>query len=453
MRDAFAHWYFGFAQRVQGWDARAAVEELERLQWADPSEVEALRVERLRRLLRHCKQHVPFYREAFAESGFDPDELQSVADLVAVPFASKEEFRKDYRRFHAEGERRPVDTWNSSGSTGQPFTHSLDKNSTTRNTFAALIRARRWWGIEDGDREMSIWSVASDASGTWRGRWKAFKRRHSWMLRNILLVDCYDLDERQMRAYYERLLRFQPLSARCISSGLYRFCVLLEQFGLDGRALGIKNAIYTGEAFPDVQKEAVERILGCRAINEYGCSELGIMAFECPEGGIHLSHENHVFEFLKDGEPAAPGEPAELVVTNLNNFVAPYVRYRVGDLVVPSDRSCPCGRTMPLIESISGRTSSTIRTPSGVVVHGLFFAHLFDEQPAIDRFRVVQRTLHELRIEVTSNETLPREVLQDVERNCSKTMGEGVEVKVEQVADLGLVRSGKFQWLVSELDD
>ena len=70
-------------------------------------------------------------------------------------------------------------------------------------------------------------------------------------------------------------------------------------------------------------------------------AKLGVVAFECPSGGLHLSHENMVFEFLRDGRPAEPGEEASLIVTNLNSYVSPLLRYSVGDLVVPSEKTCP----------------------------------------------------------------------------------------------------------------
>jgi phenylacetate-CoA ligase len=235
-------------------------------------------------------------------------------------------------------------------------------------------------------------------------------------------------------------------------SGLYRFASLIDELGLDGTSLGIRHAIYTGEAFPETQRREVERILGCKTICEYGCTELGIIAFECSRGGLHLMHENLIFEFLKDGRPARAGEEAELVVTNLNNYVAPLIRYAVGDVVVPSDQACACGRSMPLIDAVTGRSHAQIRTPHGAVIHGLFFTHLFDEVPEVHRFRVVQRSLENLRLELTSTEQIGDDTRMSIRNAVSKVMGDNVEVEVVQVDDLPLTASGKFQWIVSELD-
>lgn len=439
-------------QRYRGWDYHEDLLELEALEYETAEVMQSYQTEKLRTLLTHCKTNVPFYREALAKIGFDPQALGGIDDLRKLPIVDKDRLRADYPLFFATETQRPFDRWASSGSTGQPFEFRLDRRSTTRNTFAALARGRRWWDLDVGIPEVMIWSGVRDVSGTLAGRFKALGRRASWRCKNILLIDTYDLDRTKVRAAYERVLRFRPVATRSISSGLYRFCELLEDLGLDGTRLGIRKAIYTGEAFPESQKNLVERVLDCKAICEYGCTELGIIAFECPEGGLHLFHENMIFEFLIDGRPAAVGEQAELVVTNLNDFVAPLIRYSVGDMVVPSDRRCSCGRSLPLIESIGGRAHAKIRTPSGGVIHGLFFSHLFDTIPAVHRFRVVQRSMHELRLELTSTQTIGGEELRSIEASVAKVMGAGVRVVAKQLDDLPLAGNGKFRWIVSELD-
>lgn len=441
-----------FAQRLRSWDYRADLAELEELETADPAFLQRYRLKKLRVLLTHCGERVPFYRDTFKKLGFDPRAVQSEQDLEALPIITKDVLREDYSRFFSDGNTRSYAEWMTSGSTGQPFPFRLDRRAITRNTFAALARGRRGWGIEYGTPELMVWSGVRDVSDTFSGRLRALTRRISWRLKNIHLVDTYDLDAAKVHAAYCELLRFQPVVTRSISSGLYRFCQLLEELGLDGRKLGIRHAIYTGEAFPAVQKQLVERVLGCETICEYGCSELGVLGFECPEHRIHLVHENHIFEYRQDGLRAQAGDEAELLVTNLSDFVAPLIRYAPGDLVVPSRASCRCGRRAPLIDSVAGRAHAAIRTPSGAVVHGLFFTHLFDDFPIVHRFRVIQKTLFAIRLELTSTEKIPNSALDTILRRVQEVMGQNVDVTVEQVADLPLARSGKFRWIVSEID-
>jgi phenylacetate-CoA ligase len=197
----------------------------------------------------------------------------------------------------------------------------------------------------------------------------------------------------------------------------------------------------------------VEEVLGCRTICEYGCSEVGIIAFECPHGGLHLSHESLICEFIKDGRPARPGEEAELVVTNLNDFATPLVRYAVGDTVVVSDAVCACGRTLPMIAAVGGRSHAVIVTPAGGTLNGLFFTHLFDTLPAIRQFRVIQERIDMLRIELYSAEAIPESTRSTIQSTVTKAMGDGVTIQISQVAELPLSHNGKFQWIVSHLNN
>ncbi len=452
MYERFAKFYADLIQRARGWDYRPALETLERLEAATPDEVEAYRRTRLRELLGHCGRNVPFYRREFARIGLDPERVNGVEDLAGLPVVDKSTLRSSYSDFLDERGAGSWDDWVTSGATGEPFAFRLDRESIASNTFATLARGRRWWGFEFGVREAMIWSGVRDVTGALQGALAALRRRWSYRLKNIVLIDVYTLDDAAIARAYRRLRRFRPRVLRAISSGLFRFCEGLEKQGLDGTRLGVRGAIYTGEGMTAAQRRLIERVLGCPTICEYGCGELGVIAFECPSGGLHLSHETMVFEFLCEGRAARPGEQANLVVTNLNSYVSPLVRYSVGDLVVPSEEPCDCGRPMPLLASVSGRAHDTIRTPSGRVIHALFFTHLFDELPEVHQFRVVQTRIDRLRIELRSSQTIDAAARSRIERAVRDAMGAEVQVDVEQVAALPVSANGKTPWIVSEID-
>lgn len=452
MNSLLARTYDQTVQRLRGWDYLSALQELEKLQWASSDEVRAYRLQKLLSLMEHCYEHVPFYRDHFKKLGITSSDIKREEDLRALPILDKQILRNDYQRFFATDKKRPFDIWASSGSTGEPFSFRLSRTSICFNTFAALARGKRWWSFEIGDPEGMIWSGVRDVSGTISGKLNAMKRRISWRLKNIQLVDIYDMDLAAIRAAFELFLRFRPRFLRCIASGLYRFCAGLEELGLDGHELGLEGLIYTGESLSRSQRDFIESSLGCKTISEYGCTELGIIAFECPAGGLHLSHDNFVLEFLTEGRIAKPGEPASLVVTNLSDFATPLVRYMVGDIVVPSDSSCACGRTLPLISEVCGRSHDTISTPDGRVVNGLYFTHLFDQLPAVHQFCVVQENLLQLRVELCSSDPIPQSVLDSVRAGVREVMGEEVELEVMQVSQLPVSESGKTPWIISNLD-
>lgn len=452
LRERLSKTWVDLVQAARGWDYRSALSALEESQWLPREQVEQKNLERLRDLLTHCKQSVPFYSNVMKKCGFEPDSLRSFDDLRALPVISKSDLRADYENFRSAADESPYDVWSSSGSTGEPFPFRLDRRSIRANTFAALARGRRWWGMDFGVREAMIWSGLSDLTGTASGRFAALKRRTSWSLKNITTLDVYLLDDTAIQRGFWAFSRSHPRLVRAIASGLLRFCVGLERLGLDGRQLGIEVAIYTGEGLTQAQRNCIETVLGCRTVSEYGCTELGIIAFECPQGGLHISHENLLVEFIVGGRPAEAGERAEMVITNLNDRIYPLVRYKIGDVAIPTTRYCACGRTLPLIEELGGRVHDSVQTPSGRTIHGLLFTHLFDRLPEVKQFRVIQSHIHALLIEIIVPRSSAASVCQAVEKAVRDSLGERMEVKVRAVDALPVAASGKTRWIVSELD-
>jgi phenylacetate-CoA ligase len=451
MTERMAKYYFDSVQRLRGWNYLPWLERLEELQWAPAQQVEDYRQGRLRSLLEHCHANVPFYQGEFRRLGLVPADIRSPADLKRLPKITKPMLRADYSRFFAAGGRQALDVWPSSGSSGEPFHFRRSKEGVAMNTYAPWSRGRRWWGMDFGAREAQIWAGARHVGGRLAARAAAIKRRVSWRMKNIKLIDVYHQDAASVRKTYVELLAFEASFMRAMASGLYRFCATLEELGLDGKALGVRAAIITGESLLRAQRGLIERVLGCKTVIEYGCTELGVIAFECPSGGLHLTHENHIFEFECDGRDAKPGERADLVITSLNERAVPLVRYAIGDIVVPTERACACGRTMPLISSVEGRTHDNIQTPAGQVVHAMFFTHMFDALPAVHQFRIVQESIDALRIELRGAGEIPARDKEFIRSAGEQAMGPGVKVEVVQVREMPVSSSGKQPWIISKL--
>ena len=441
-----------FIQAIRGWDSSQDLIELEKSQWLPLAEVQKINFNRLCVLLEHCQRNVPFYRDAMKASGFDLKNFRSLDDLRSLPLVTKSDLRRNYEQFRAEGNQGVYDVWSSSGSTGEPFSFIRDRRSIKANTFAALARGRRWWGMEYGLPEGMIWSGLSDLTGTVGGRFAALRRRISWSLKNVTLVDVYLLNDEAIQGAYQAFERSRPKGLRAIASGLLRFCDGIEKLGLDGRKLGIEIAIYTGEGLSNPQRQRIETILGCKTVSEYGCTELGIIAFECPEGGLHISHENLIVEYLVNGRPAQEGERGELVITNLNDRIYPLLRYKTGDIAVPTDRTCPCGRSLPLMKEMQGREHDFIQTPQGKTIHGLFFTHLFDQLQQVRQFRVIQKQLDQLSFEIVIAGEEKNRICSLVQTMAQDKLDEPMKVSVLAVDSIPVSSSGKTRWIISEVN-
>ena len=136
-------------------------------------------------------------------------------------------------------------------------------------------------------------------------------------------------------------------------------------------------AFVTGEQLYDEQRETISRVFGCSVANGYGSREAGFIAHECPDGGLHIMAEDVLVEIVDDGgTPQPPGAPGEIVITHLATGAFPIVRYRTGDVGALEPNACTCGRTLPLIKELHGRTTDFIVAHDGTVMHGLALVYV-----------------------------------------------------------------------------
>ena len=211
----------------------------------------------------------------------------------------------------------------------------------------------------------------------------------------------------------------------------------------------------SAQTLPETSRKLIEEAFGCKVFDKYGSREFSGIAYECEaHTGHHIVGEGYIVEILRDGEPARPGEVGEVVVTDLNNFCLPFIRYRIGDLAVAMDPDfeCPCGRGLPLLGSIEGRVQSIIQGTDGRYVPGTFFAHYLKEfDHAIQRFQVVQEREGAMTFRVVKGGRYSDDALQEILATFREYLGSDMQIDVEFVENIDMVRTGKRLASVSRL--
>jgi phenylacetate-CoA ligase len=202
----------------------------------------------------------------------------------------------------------------------------------------------------------------------------------------------------------------------------------------------------------------MEEAFGPSVFDTYGCREVMLIASECEaHDGLHVSMENLVVEILVDEDgkqrPAREGEAGTVVFTDLHNLGMPFIRYANGDIATRGpERRCSCGRTLPRIQSVQGRTSELLRDAAGTAVSGLALSFLFhDIAGAVRQFQAVQHKDRSVTINLVLNEELSKDALADVERHGARLLN-GVDVKVKTVRELPRNPAGKHRLVVIERD-
>lgn len=356
-------------------------------QWQSLDELHSIQLAKARRLLGHARQHVPYYQELFDQAGFDQESLTYMDQLAALPVLTKNIIQEQGDRLLSTA-FSPSEYYrnHTGGSTGEPLTfyHSWEYESWG---LADIWRNFFMCGYRPGERKVFFWGSDYDAT-----HHKGFRERilNDLLHENMVWINTFDLSEELLDRSVTLLRLFRPRFLVAYVSSATLLARYLKDHGITDIRL---RAIQTSaEVLTTAQRRLLEEVFGCQVFDRYGCREVGNIAHECDaHDGLHLLCENNYSEFLVDGRSTTQGETGLITVTNLNNLAMPFIRYQPGDLGRPSGRKCSCGRQLPLMEMVDGRSTDVIETPSGKLLHGEFFTHLFYKLKHIRQFQVVQQ--------------------------------------------------------------
>jgi phenylacetate-CoA ligase len=420
---------------------------LERSQWWSRGELEAYQAARIRAILLHAWDCVPFYRQRFEALGADRRDLERPEFLARVPALTKKEVIEACDAFVDTSTPRRLHWTTTGGSTGETVRFCHDRDSLG-NIKAREMRFHRWMGWLEGERVARLWGSPMERrqAYTWKNR---LLRR----IKNTLFLDGYDLRNEVMADYARRLLEFRPRVIIAFTSCLNILTEYLEQHGIGG--IRPRAILTTSSPLYPSYRARFEAFYGCPVFDEYGSREFGGMAFECEaHGGLHVSVEDLHIGVTRGGEAVGSGDPGELIVTGLFNRAFPLIRYPIGDIGRMLPGACPCGRGSPLIEILKGRSSELLMGPKGIPVLGEFFIDLFDGLPGeVRQFRVYQSGPTRLRVHLVTAgglAELKESSKAYVLRAIAAKFGEEMEVEFVHVDEIGPLPSGKHLLTVNE---
>lgn len=428
--------------------SRAYIRELDRTQWLPEAEIEQLQVERLKKLLFHAQEHCSFYRERFKAAGFSAERFSRLSDLQAIPPLTKREVQEHYREMLAEN--FPPDQMyenHTGGSTGTPLTFYQSREYQAWSS-ADIWRGFTMCGFQPGMRRAFLWGSDYDAKlhKTWRER-----IINDRIKGNVYWVNTFDVREADLVAAGEKLAHFKPHVIIGYVSSLTLFAKVMRSHNIQGiRPLGIQSS---AEILTPPQRALIEETFGAKVFDRYGCREVGNIAHECDHHeGLHLLAECNYTEFLRDGQPVAPGEVGMITVTNFHNYAMPLIRYQMGDMGRTTDRKPTCGRGLPLMDVVEGRSADVITTPSGKLLHGEFFTHLFYKLDGVRQFQVIQETRDQLTVKIEPMSTFNREeALHFLEETIHQHGDPAFKITLELVDKIPVASSGKFRFTLSRV--
>ncbi|MEO8027616.1 MAG: phenylacetate--CoA ligase family protein [Bryobacteraceae bacterium] len=439
-----ANLLFPLHERIKGHSTVRVRNALERSQWWSKERLEEFQRVRLRALVADAAAQVPYFRALFDERAIDPSAIRSVADLGRVPFLTKAIIRANsdgLRSATAHGLSR----FNTGGSSGEPLVFFIG-NDRVSHDVAAKWRATRWWDVDIGDPEIVVWGSPIELAKEDR-----IRRWRDKLLRTELLP-AFEMSETRLDGFLARIRAVRPKMLFGYPSALSHIARHAAKRAIRMDDLGIRVAFVTSERLYDDQRAAIGGVFGCRVANGYGGRDAGFIAHECPEGGMHLTAEDIVVETIgHDGAASRPGEAGEIVVTHLATRDYPFIRYRTGDIGMLDDSACRCGRGLPMLKEIQGRTTDFVVAQDGTVMHGLALVYVVRDLPGIESFKVIQESRDRTRVLLVRGAEFQAKSVQDIIDGFKRRLGRSVAVEVELVGQLPAEKSGKFRYIVSNV--
>ena len=436
---------FPLHERMKRHTSVAVRRGLEVTQWWSEDELRALQLDRLRALLIDVGRNVPYYRGLFRDHGFDPASVGSLSDLERLPLLTKSLIRahtEELKHAQAQGLSR----FNTGGSSGEPLVFFIG-NKRVSHDVAAKWRATRWWGVDIGDPEIVVWGSPIELGSQDRVRLLRDK------LMRTQLLPAFEMTETKLDAMVARIRRTRPRMLFGYPSALSYIARHAQQRGQRMDDLDIRVTFVTSERLYDDQRATISQVFGCPVANGYGGRDAGFIAHECPSGGMHLTAEDVLVELLDAaGQPVPAGHAGEIVITHLATRDFPFIRYRTGDVAVMDPGRCACGRGLPMLKEIQGRSTDFVVAADGTVMHGLALIYILRDLPGLRRFKIVQhsRTYTQVLLQPDAGFDAERQ-LPVIVQGFKRRLGAQVQVQVEVCGELPAERSGKFRYVVSHV--
>ncbi len=405
----------------------------------DKSSLESYQKNQLERMLVHARESVPFYKK-YWDNRSPAVSRDEITDLNSWPILEKESVRSDPHSLLAHtSDRKKLKVWHTSGSTGTPTKIFWSKEFQQKRWAVFEARHRRWYGVTNGDpfaliggRMVTPFNRDKPPFWVWNGASKQ------------LYLSAYHLSEKNIPFYIAEMKRRKVRHIYAYTSGVYEIANYMIVNGL--RYQGLKVIVTQAEPLLSYQREVIHTAFDCPVRESYGMSEMVALANECEHGKMHLSPEYGICEVEDSAGRLSKSGEGDLIVTGFLNDDMPLIRYRVGDRVSLADNleKCSCGRSLPILHKVEGRTDDVLITEEGRRIGRL--STVFKNLPIVE-VQTIQESFSKVKLIVVPDRNFDSESEASLVKSFRERMGD-IEVVVNLVHEIPRGANGKFRSVI-----
>lgn len=427
--------WFSLSLQLNKFPINRAIRALEEIKQISKEDYSSYIEEKKQEIVRYHLNNNAFYRNFFGNKKFDQWE--------DVPIMTKSDLQRPLEeRLSRNFSVKKIYLGKTSGSSGQPFIFAKDRFCHALS-WAEFIDRYKWYGIDlNKSLQARFYGIPLDRLGYFRER---IKDRFGYRYR----FPIFNLNEEKMNEF---LLDFQNKKFDYINgytSSIVLFAKFLQKKNICLKDIcpTLKLCIVTSEMFFEADKILLEKQLGVPVINEYGASELGLLAFKDRQDNWILNNETMFVEVVNEqGKILAPGEEGRIVITSLYNKAHPFIRYEIGDTGTMAENSCS---KKPVLKQLLGRTNDIAMLPSGKVVPGLTFYYvtksIIEDDGQVKEFIVKQTAPEKFRIIYVAERPLSSEKLTKIKKAMATYLESGLQVDFQHEKTLSRSKRGKLK--------
>ncbi|MFC1926563.1 phenylacetate--CoA ligase family protein [Chloroflexota bacterium] len=428
--------------RFTGSKIPAYLKESERIEKLSPEEIQRYQDEKLRQVLLHAYNNVPYYHRVLPEVGAIRNGNVDLEKFAKIPVLTKDIIREEGESLYSADYRKRKSYHNTSGgSTGEPVRFIQD-NQYWQMNIANKLYFNILLGKDVGEKEINLWGSERDIFKNTL----SIKERVTNFLYNRTFLNAYRMDEDRLKGFVTTINRTKPVSMWVYVESIDLLAKFIEANGL--KVYSPECIITTaGTLFPEI-RERVEAVFQCPVYNQYGSREVGPVAVECKhKQGLHC------FPWSQKPELIGEGEFKDIIVTDLTNYSMPLIRYETGDIGEGvGSEICKCGRPTLTFKDIKGRITDLFVDKKGTAIYGAYFRHALFEIDWVKKYQIVQKDYDHILYRIVKSGDIREGDLEKITDTVKTIMGGDCKVEFEFVDEIEPSKSGKYLYTISEIN-
>jgi phenylacetate-CoA ligase len=412
---------------------------LEKTQWLSKQELQTLQLKLLRRLIQYAEHYVPYYQKLMKNRGLSSEDIRSLEDIKLFPIMTKQDvFTAENSILSRRLPKFLLHHAHTSGTTGTPLNIYRGLFSIG-NEHAFVRRQFNWAGIRLSDRIGYLTGRLVVPQDQTQGKLYAYEP-----FMKELILSTFHLSKITAEAHIQAIKKFKIKAILGFPSALsFLANICLER----DYSLSLKAVITTSETLTEPMRKRISLAFACPVYDFYGSAERVCYIFTCEKGSYHIQPEYGFTELI----PIDNSGQCKVVSTGFWNTAMPFLRYELGDIVTPSNNCCSCGRAFPVIESISGRESDVITTPSGRIFGATLLTHILCRADHILESQFMQDQTDHMYIDYVPGELFDRQDYMKLQELIKTYLPSEINVDIRSVESIQRTSSGKIKPIISFL--